>query len=272
VLLAATARLCAAVAWDTHSASLRRELEPDATSTVATFCASDVDGLPAPVARFFRASLRDGQPLIRIADVRTEGWFQTGATPDDWRPFAATQRFSTQPPGFIWDARIRIAPFTRVYVRDAYVGGHAEMQGRVLALFPVLAAAGTRDLAIGELQRYLAETAWFPTALLPGPHPVRWRPIDATTAEATLTDRDVSVTARFTFADNGDIAEVFVADRMRLVDGQAVPTPWVVRCGDYAVQQSVRIPRSCEVAWVLPEGPLPYWRGRVVDVSYDHAR
>lgn len=33
----------------------------------------------------------------------------------------------------------------------------------------------------------------------------------------------------------------------------------------------VRIPRAGEVEWILPEGRLPYWRGRVGGVEYDRA-
>jgi hypothetical protein len=29
------------------------------------------------------------------------------------------------------------------------------------------------------------------------------------------------------------------------------------------------VPREGEVAWILPEGRLTYWRGRVVKVEYD---
>lgn len=272
LVLAASARLVAAIAWDARSGSLTRRLDDDAVTIPATFSAADVEHLPDPVARFFLNVLREGQPLIRTAQVVTAGEFQTGTTHDGWKPFTAVQRFSTRPPGFLWDARIHMAPFTRVYVRDAYVAGRAEMHGRVFGVFPVVSEEGTRELATGELQRYLAETAWFPTALLPNHHAVTWNTIDATSARVTLTDRDVSVTARFMFTAAGDLREVFVGDRMRAVDGHAVPTPWVVRCGDHQRRHGVRIPLSCEVAWLLPGGAVPYWRGRVLEVTYDYSR
>ncbi len=31
------------------------------------------------------------------------------------------------------------------------------------------------------------------------------------------------------------------------------------------------VPMSGKVEWVLPEGPFPYWRGRIVDAQYDFA-
>lgn len=31
----------------------------------------------------------------------------------------------------------------------------------------------------------------------------------------------------------------------------------------------VKVPREGEVAWILPEGRLTYWRGRIVRAEYD---
>jgi hypothetical protein len=30
----------------------------------------------------------------------------------------------------------------------------------------------------------------------------------------------------------------------------------------------MRVPMSGEVSWILPEGPRPYWRGRVTRLEY----
>lgn len=37
---------------------------------------------------------------------------------------------------------------------------------------------------------------------------------------------------------------------------------------DYEDRCEMRIPVRAEVAWILPEGRTPYWRGRVTDVMY----
>lgn len=33
----------------------------------------------------------------------------------------------------------------------------------------------------------------------------------------------------------------------------------------------MRIPLAGEVAWLLPEGPQPYWKGRIVNAVYEWA-
>ena len=60
-----------------------------------------------------------------------------------------------------------------VRVHDAYAAGEGMLHAALFGLFTVADLRGTRDIAEGELIRFLAETAWYPTALLPG-QGVRW--------------------------------------------------------------------------------------------------
>jgi hypothetical protein len=131
------------------------------------FSLAELEGLAAPVARYFRAVLRDGQPLVRNVRLTQTGEFLVRPTPDGWRPFTATQHCTAQPAGFVWDARIRMAPGLSIRVRDAFVNGAGSMRASVLGLFTMLNVKGTPDIAAGALHRYLAEAVWFPTALLP---------------------------------------------------------------------------------------------------------
>jgi hypothetical protein len=34
----------------------------------------------------------------------------------------------------------------------------------------------------------------------------------------------------------------------------------------------MRVPLDGEVAWLLPEGPKPYWRGRIAEIDYEFAQ
>ena len=76
------------------------------------------------------------------------------------------------------------------------------MRGAILGLVPVVNAADDPQLRAGALQRYLAESVWFPTALLPS-EGLRWTPVDEAHARATLTDHGISVTLEFEFAPGG---------------------------------------------------------------------
>jgi len=180
-----------------------------------------LNGLPAPVQRYFRLVLKDGQPLIRSASLSQTGEFNMGESKGGWLPFRATQHFTAPGPGFVWDARIFMMPLVSVDVRDGYVNGKGRMQAKILALIPVLNEGGKTELNESALQRYLAEAAWFPTALLPG-QGVQWSEIDDNCALATLTDSGITVSLEFEFNEIGEITGVYAPGRYRRIRADAL--------------------------------------------------
>lgn len=227
-------------------------------------------GLPAPVDRYFRRVLKDGQPMIRSARLVHEGQFRSRPGDDGWTSMKAVEYFSADPPGFVWDADIGVAPMMNVNVRDAYLDGKGSMRAAVLSLVPVLDARDRRELDSGALQRFLAEAAWIPTALLPSDR-LSWSPVDDTTAVAALTDGSRTVSVEFRFAKDGEITGVYTPARYREVNGAYEPTPWCGHWRTYEERNGMRIPLEAEVEWQLPEGNLPYWRARVTAVTYEFA-
>lgn len=237
----------------------------------ARFDARELEGLPAPVQRYFRAVLRDGQPLLAAARLEHVGTFNTSESGERWKPFTSTQYVVTQRPGFDWDGRIAMVPGLPVRVHDAYVAGEGILHATLLGLVTLAEMRGTPEMAQGELMRYLAEAPWYPTALLPS-QGVRWEAVDESSARATLRDAEVAMTLLFRFDAQGLIAAVSAEARGRAVEGKVVPTPWEGRWWDYEVREGMRVPTAGEVAWLLPGGAKPYWRGRVTRVTYEFAR
>lgn len=115
--------------------------------------------------------------------------------------------------------------------------------------------------------RFLAEAAWYPTALLPR-QGVRWEPIDGRTARATLDDGGLSLSMTFHFGADGLIEAIRADSRGRTVDGEVVPTPWEARVFNYQHHEGMRVPVDGEVAWLTPEGRRPYWRGTINSIAY----
>ena len=264
----AAAVTVAAVLWnrETVRGAARLRARHDAQAP-PPFSRDDLAGLPDPVVRYFEFALTPGQAVVRSARFRQTGEFAMRA--GAWSPFTAVQYFSGEPPGFLWDARIRMAPMISCYVRDSYVAGEGVMDGTLAALVPVLQERGTPVMASGELLRYLAEAVFLPTALLPRGG-IAWAPLGENTARVTLTDRATTVSCDVSFGARGEIVRVS-ALRARAAGGTLVSTPWVGRFSDYRPVEGMMIPMSGEVEWVLPEGPLPYFRGRMVDARYEFA-
>src|SRR5574337_1212376 len=67
----------------------------------------ELNGLPAPVQRYFRTVLKDGLPMISAVSVEHTGTFNMSETGEQWKPFTSTQRVITRRPGFDWEGRIK---------------------------------------------------------------------------------------------------------------------------------------------------------------------
>lgn len=230
----------------------------------------ELEGLPPIVQRYFRAVLTDGAPIVTGATLAHTGRFNMSETGQSWVPFHSTQHVVTQRPGFVWDARIRLMPGLAVHVHDAYIAGEGVLHPALLGLITLSEIRGTGEIAQGELMRFFAEAAWYPTALLPG-QGVCWEAVDDRSARATLTDGPLSLTLSFSFDDEGLMTGVRAEARGRTVDGTAVPTPWEGRWRAYEVRSGMRVPTVGEVAWILADGRQPYWRGRLRSVTYTFA-
>lgn len=270
-ILGACTVLYANLRWQRDTEALRNRLEAARLPiSPEVFDACELNGLPLPVQKYFLAALQDGQAIVSAVSLRHEGTFNASTSAERWKPFISTQRVIARRPGFVWDASVRMIPGLPVRVHDAYVVGTGILHASVLGLVSVANLRGGGDVATGELMRFLAEAAWYPSALLPS-QGVRWTAVDDRSARATLEDGETGVTLLFRFGRDGLIDTVHAEARGRTVNGKAVPTPWRGRFWNYAFRDGMRIPLEGEAAWLLPEGGKPYWRGRITALRYEFA-
>jgi hypothetical protein len=268
VVGAVAARAYGAQHWAAATRTLHDQLESARQPHhIQRYSADELRGLPAPVQRYFRTVLQDGQPIITAATIEHTGTFNMSETGEQWRPFTSTQQVTTQRPGFVWAGRIAMLPGLPALVHDAYLAGEGILHATLAGLVSIVDMRDTDEVARGELMRFAAEAAWYPTALLPS-QGVQWRAVDDTTADATLSDGDLTLTLRFGFTAEGLIETVRAEARGRAVGADVIPTPWEGRWSDYAERNGMLIPLEGEVAWLLPEGPHAYWRGRVTQIRY----
>jgi hypothetical protein len=256
--------------WQTRIRALQAQMAVAQTPvTPRTYDPGELKNLPLSVQRYFRTVLNEGQPLIAAASVAHIGTFNMSQTGEQWQPFTSTQRVVTRRPGFVWDARIRLAPGVNVFVLDAYVKSEGILTARLLGLLTVMDQSSTPELAQGEMMRFFAEAVWYPTALLPS-QGVVWEAVDDSQARATLSDGPITVTLLFHFDAQGLVDTVSAAGRYRELAGTQVSTAWEGRFWDYQRRDGMLVPLAGEVAWQLEEGPKPYWRGRIERVEYEY--
>jgi hypothetical protein len=84
-----------------------------------------------------------------------------------------------------------------------------------------------------------------------------------------MQDGDTSVTLLFRFNADGLIDSLRAEARGALIDGVNVPTPWEGRWSRYELRDGMRVPIEGEVAWMLPAGRWPYWRGQITSIAYE---
>jgi len=255
------------ISWNAKVASLADKLpaEPryDRNPTVNTYLSNDATG---PVEKYFSSVLVDGEPPIAKAVIHHSGSFNMGQDDEQWHVFKSVQHVMLDPPGFVWNAKIRMVPGVPARVIDAYIDGDAVLTGKLLGLITVMELPNSPELAEGELMRFVAEAAWYPTALL-RPN-VSWEPIDLHTARVTLTDKSTTVSLEVRFSDDNLISSIYSEGRFRDVDGVQVKTPWEGRFWNYEERGGMMIPLDGEVAWILPSGRKPYWRGHMDVIEY----
>jgi hypothetical protein len=257
--------------WQSATKEIHAKLEEAHLPIKTTrYDVKELNDLPAPVRRYFRSVLKDGQPIISVVGLEQSGTFNLSETDDQWKPFTATQKVITNRPGFDWEAQIKMAPLVAVSVHDAYVAGEGILNASLFGLVTLTSLRGTQEVAQGELMRYLAEAAWYPTALLPS-QGVRWEAVDDNSAKATLKDDETRVTILLRF-NKENLIESVSAERPRMVGGKIIPTQWEGRWSHYEIRDGMRVPLEGEVAWILPEGRKTYWRGRITNLSYEFAQ
>lgn len=222
---------------------------------------SDYADLPDPVQRYFETVLGADRPYVRTVRIEQDGQFRLGGPDADWKPLTATQHVTVDPPGFVWDATIHVAPRFPARVVDAYVDGEGLLRGTVLSTVPVVDVPASPEMNEAELLRYLAEAVWYPTALLPT-EGVRWESVDETAARATVEDGETSASAVFHFDDGGYVERV-TAERYRQEDDRFAP--WLGQFRAYEERDGLVVPTAAEVAWT--DEP-PYWRATITAIDY----
>lgn len=265
---AAAVLVVSRIRLDKENAELVQELLSKSDPAARMNSSSDsLADLPEPVRKYLENAIPAGQEYAALAQLEWSGEFRLGDQTASWKQFGAVQTFTVGPPGFVWDASISMAPLISARVIDSYVAGEGLLRAKIASAITVAEAEQSAELDSAELIRYLAETVWFPTALMPG-QSVEWTPVDDLSAMATLNDQGNSVSLVFYFNDAAEVESVHTDGRFRDVDGDLLETPWTGYFENYERRDGILVPTDARVEWNLPDTDLSYWRGHLDKIEF----
>ena len=247
----------------------RWRLNQQTAENIRTLKASTVDisekiykeeqlkGLPDPVIRYFKYALSDGQAYISSVQLKHDGYFKTGLD-KEWIEISGEQYFSAEEPGFLWKGKTSL--FT---VSDLYIAGKGKIIVTLLNLFTIVNGEGYK-YDQGELLRWLGESVWFPTNLLPGDR-LSWSAIDEDTAKLIFKYNEQELSYKVRFDKNGAITQL---ETIRYMGEEDLET-WIGRVSDYQLVGGMKIPMNIEALWKLDNVEHSYAKFKVREIQHN---
>lgn len=224
----------------------------------------DLAELPLPVQKWMINSQVVDKEKIKAVRLKQKLMMKTEET-KPWLPAEAEQYFSVKEPGFIWKAKVNMAPMVFFTGLDKYYEGKGKMKINVFSLIPVVDSEG-KEIDQSTLQRYLAEIIWFPSAALSDY--IEWEELDDFSAKATMSYKGVSASAMFYFNEKGDVIN-FNTRRYMEKDGKYVLEDWGGVPEEYKEFNGIRIPYKGKVMWRLKTGDFTWLQYEITEVEYN---
>jgi hypothetical protein len=241
-------------------------VQQDEQTQPALITEAHVLGLPEPVQRYLRYTQVIGKETIRTVRLKQQG-FMRQQPGQKWLPLVAEQYFTTHPPAFLWHCTIRPFPLVSISATDRFSDGHGNMLVKLWS-FITLGDAHGQEMDQSELQRFLGEMVWFPTAWLSDA--IEWQAIDAHSAKVTLREPGITATAVLHVNEQGQLTHL-TADRYKEEHGHYKLEPWSVQVKAYQEVSGMWIPTKVEVTWHLASGDFTWFRVEITEIEYNQS-
>ena len=226
---------------------------------------SDMAHLPPIIQKWMTYSGVVGHPKVVSVRLKQTGMMRTKPE-GKWMPFTAEQYFDTKNPSFIWTAKVKAMPLIYLYGRDKFKDGNGEMLIKLLSMVPIVKEKNNEKINSDTMLRFLAEICWFPPAALN--EYITWEGIGTTSAKATISLKEKSVSGIFKFSNTGELIS-FEAERYYGGGKEAKLEKWHIETIAYKDFNDLKIPYKSRVIWKLNEGDFNWLNLEVTDLEHN---
>ena len=223
-----------------------KKLFTNVPQSAESFHLSQLNGLPAPVQRYFKHVLKPGQKYINTVRLKHSGLFKSSEK-DKWENIKGVQYFTISTPGFIWKGKTSL--FTAV---DMLLLGKGNLSVFLFSFLKILNGKGDK-YDQGELIRWLVESVWFPTNLLPGKN-LQWQEKSDMQALLHYECDGIKFSCLVSFNEKNEI----VSMETNRYKGSQTLQRWIGKYAEYKTMNGMQIPTIVEGAWVDNETEEPY--------------
>jgi len=119
----------------------------------------------------------------------------------------------------------------------------------------------------GELLRWLGESVWFPTNLLPSDN-IIWESIDDKSAKLLCSYKEMELVYIITFNKENEIIKL---ETNRYMNKNTIK-PWIGECSNYQEVNGIKIPFNIKATWKLDDRDYNYVDFNIKKIEYNIAK
>ncbi len=215
--------------------------------------------LPEPVKKYLDLVLPKDPRQIKEVELTHNGFFKSSLK-SDWVKIKGKQYFKTETPEFEWTGETSMFKAS-----DRYMDGKGRLRVKLFGLIPIVNARGP-EVDQAELLRWLGESVWFPTNLIPGDQ-LSWSPINSSSAKLNYSHKDQKLWYIINFDEKGYIVRL---ETERYLE-KGKPEKWIGKVSDYKDFHGFIVPSHIEAFWELEEeGDFQYVDFYVQSIKYEY--
>jgi hypothetical protein len=226
----------------------------------------DLADLPELAQRYLRFMGVVGRPRTWSFRARVTGRFRLRPRLG-WMPAEAWQYNSGIECARVFVMRLRLARVIPMVGSDTYVRGRGRMLGKLLDRVVVADGSG-EEFDLGELTTYLNDCVLLAPSMLLRPA-VAWEAVDDHSFDVSMSDAGRTVRGRVFVDGRGAPYDFSTTDRYADLPGGLTRAEWRTPVSDWRRVDGRHVPTRFEIAWQLPQGPLPYFSGALTHLAYN---